>query len=150
MSNDVISYSAANHPGKHRERVSLTELFFGLFAAPIVWAGNLMVTYALGIHACYPGNRPVDQPVSGFGWVWPFLLACYLLSLAICAAAFVVSLRSWQVVGTESHGHWEQLTEVGEGRTRFLAICGMAFSMVFFSAVLFGLISVLIVPLCAF
>lgn len=150
MSDEMIAYSAAHHPGPHRERVSLTMLFFGMFAPPIMWAGNLMVTFALGIHACYPGHLPLSEASDGFGFVWPFVLASYLASLAVCVAAFVVSLRMFQVVGTESHGHWEHLTEVGEGRTRFLAIVGMAYSLLFFGAVLFGVPAVLIVPLCKF
>ncbi|HLH91985.1 MAG TPA: hypothetical protein VKX28_26435 [Xanthobacteraceae bacterium] len=150
MSDDMIAYSAAAHPGKHRDRVSLAALFFGLFAGPIVWSGNLMLTYALGNQACYPGDLPFQQPQNGFGWVWAFVLACYFLSLAICIAAFVVSLRSWRAVGTESAGHWGDLTDVGEGRTRFLAIIGMAFGMLFFAAVLFGVPAVLILPLCEF
>lgn len=69
-----------------------------------------------------------------------------MLALVICTGAFLVAVRSWRVVGTESHGHME--TEVGEGRTRFLGIIGMAFSVRFFCAVLFGLISLWIVQLC--
>ena len=37
---DDIAYSAAKHPGEHRDRVGWAELFYGLFAAPTFWAGN--------------------------------------------------------------------------------------------------------------
>jgi hypothetical protein len=54
MSDRFIAYSQARYPVPHPGRVSLTMLFYGLWIAPIVWAGNLMVTYALSVHACYP------------------------------------------------------------------------------------------------
>jgi hypothetical protein len=149
MSPDTIPYSAAHHPGKHRERVTLVALFFGLFAAPIVWAGNLMFTYALGAHACYPGHDPLNQPTQGFDFAWPLMLASYCVALVVCAAGFVVSLRSWLAVGSESEGHWHHLMEAGEGRTRFLGIIGMAFSLLFFFAVVFGVIVLAFEPLCA-
>jgi hypothetical protein len=39
--------------------------------------------------------------------------------------------------------------EKGEGRTRYLALIGMAFSVIFFAAVLFGALIFAIEPLCA-
>jgi hypothetical protein len=148
MSDEMIAYSAAGHPGKHRGRVSLGALMFGLFAAPIVWAGNLMVTYALASHACYPGDQPLARAIDGFDFAWPLILACYLVSLAVCAAGFAVSLRNWRIVGSESDGHLHHLTDIGEGRTRFLGIIGMGFSLLFFGAVLFGALTMAVETLC--
>ena len=149
MPPEIIPYTAAHHPARYRHRVGLVALFFGLFASPIVWAGNLMVTYALGIHACFPGRQPLSGPVQAIGFVAPLILACYLIALCICVASFAVALRNWRITGSESEGHMDDLVEVGEGRTRFLGIIGMAFSVLFFAAVLFGLISLWIVPVCA-
>ncbi len=150
MSEQVIAYSEARHPAQHRERVSLTALFFGLFAAPIAWAGNLMVTYGLASHACYPGPDPLDHVIEGFGFVWPLILGCFLVAMAICAAAGLVSYRNWSATGQESEGHVHHLMEKGEGRTRYLSVIGMAFSTLFFAAVLFGAIVLAIEPLCAY
>jgi hypothetical protein len=150
MAPEIIAFSEANHPGRHRDRIGLTALFFGLFAAPIAWAGNLMVTYALATHACYPGDAPLRQVISGFGFAWPLILVCYLLALAICAAAGAVSFRNWRITGREVDGHIHHLIEKGEGRTRYLSIIGMAYSTLFFAAVLFGAIVLAIVPLCAY
>jgi hypothetical protein len=146
---NTLAYSAAHHPAQHRERVGLTPLFFGLFSGPIVWAGNLMFTYALGAHACYPGRDPLNASIQGFGFAWPLILVSYCVALLVCAAAFAVSLRNWRLTGSESEGHWHHLMEVGEGRTRFLGIIGMAFSLLFFAALVFGIIVLAIVPLCA-
>jgi hypothetical protein len=149
MADEVIGYTAARHPGQHRDRVSLTALFFGLFGSPIAWSGNLMVTYGIATHACYPGPSPLDDVIHGFGFAWPLMIVCYVLALAICAAAGAVSYRSWLITGEEMHGHVHHLMEKGEGRTRYLALIGMAFSVIFFAAVLFGALIFAIEPLCA-
>jgi hypothetical protein len=148
MPHEMIAYSAAHHPGQHRARVSLAALFFGLFVGPIVWAGNLMVTYALATHACYPGREPLEQVINGFGFAWPLILVTYLLTLVLCAAGFVISLRNWRITGSESEGHHHHLVEVGEGRTRYLSIIGMAFSVLFFTVTVAGAVILAIVPLC--
>lgn len=148
MTDEIIAFSEANHPARHRNRVGLAALFFGLFASPIAWAGNLMTTYALSNHACYPGAEPLSQVIQGFGFAWPLILACYLAALAICLAAGVVSFRNWRLTGSEVEGHIHHLIEKGEGRTRYLGLIGMAFSTLFFAAVLFGAIVLAIIPLC--
>lgn len=148
MPDERIAYSAAHHPAKHRGRVGLAAVFFGLFAAPIVWAGNLMVTYGLGSHACYPAGRPLARAIDGFGFAWPLILACYLVALAVAAIAFFVAFRNWRLTGAESAGRVHHLVEIGEGRTRFLGVIGMAFSVLFFGAILFGAIVMAIEPLC--
>ena len=101
MSDEIIAFSRAKHPAKHRGRVGLAALFFGLFAAPIVWAGNLMITYGLASHACYPGALPLDS-ADGFGFVWPLILAFYFIALIVCAAGGYVSYRNWSVTGSEA------------------------------------------------
>jgi len=150
MANNVVDFSRAHHPATHRERVSLTALFYGLFAGPIVWAGNLMVTYALAVHACFPGVSPLNSPIRGFGFAWWLILACYVVALAVCGSAFFVSFRNWSATGSESEGHVHHLMEKGEGRTRYLSLIGMSFSVLFFFAVCYGIIILAIEPLCAF
>jgi hypothetical protein len=46
-------------------------------------------------------------------------------------------------------GGSHHLVEVGEGRSRFLAVCGMVTAGGFFIAIAFNTLSVLLVPLCA-
>jgi hypothetical protein len=145
-----IAYSAAKHPAPHRERVGLLALFYGLFAAPIMWAGNFMVNYGVLSHACYPGSGPLETTSADRGFAWPLTLAFYVLTLVVCASGFVVAHRNWKATGEESEGHTHQLMEVGEGRTRYLGIIGMAFSALFFLTSAFGLLIYIFEPLCAF
>jgi hypothetical protein len=130
-----LAYSLAEHPAPHRERVGLAALFFGLFAAPIMWAGNFMVDYGLASYACYPGDHPLSEPQPGLAFVYWLTLAFYVLTLGVCAGAFAISHRNWRMTGSE-------------GRTRYLGIIGMAFAVIFFIATLAGLLIYFFEPLC--
>jgi hypothetical protein len=149
MSEERIGYTAARHPSPHRGRVGLVALFYGLFIAPVAWAGNLMITYALATHACYPGHDPLVQIAPDFRFAWPLILALFLATLVLCASGFAVSLRNWSISGTESEGHFHDLLDAGEGRTRYLSVIGMAYGVVFFAVTVVGVIILAIIPLCA-
>lgn len=151
MTDDLVPYSQSRHPAPHRDRVGLAAAFYGMFAAPIVWAGNLMVTYGLVGHACYPGFEPLGEVVDGMEFVWPVVVACYFVTMLICASGFVVSHRIWRITGSEStreEDRWHHLLASGEGRTRYFALIGMGSSLLFFAAVLFGAFVPFILPLC--
>jgi heme/copper-type cytochrome/quinol oxidase subunit 2 len=146
---DYIAYSESKHPAPHADRVGLVALFYGLFAAPIMWAGNFMVDYGLVSYACYPGRQPLSAAQPGLGFVFWLTLAFYVLTLAVCASGFVVAYRNWAATGQELPGHHHHLIEAGEGRTRYLSMIGMAFSVLFFVASAFGILIYAIEPLCA-
>jgi hypothetical protein len=148
MAEELIAYSLAEHPAPHRDRVSLWSIFYSLFAAPIFWAGDLMVDFALVSHACYPGHQPLAAPTEGFGWVWAFVLAAGLVTLLLIASGGLVALRNWRVTGPP-HGHHHHLVEKGEGRTRYLGICGMGFALFFFVVTVTMTVALFFLPLCS-
>jgi hypothetical protein len=149
MDDDLIAYSLAHHPAPHRGRVSFSLILYALFAAPIVWAGDLMVGYGLVGHACYPGDVPLPQPTAGMGGVWPVVLACHLLALALIASGTVTAYVCWIRTGPP-HGHHHHLIERGEGRTRYLGIVGMGFGATFFLITALETLSHLMVPICTY
>ena len=142
-----IPYSAAKHPAPHRNRARLEHLAYGLFAAPIAWAGNFMIDYALLTHACYPGEQPLPEGEPGFGFAWWLAILFYVLTLGVCASAGYVSYSIWKEARQESEGHFHRLVEAGEGRTRFLAVVGIGFSALFVVATVFGIMIFVIEPL---
>lgn len=149
MSEEILAYSRAHHPGPYRARVSFAALLCGLFAAPIVWAGNLMVGYALAAHACYPGDTPLFSPVGYLHYVWPLVLACHLFALVLIAGGWLVAYRNWRVTGPpESHHH--HLLERGEDRTRYFGIVGMGFATMFFMIVAGQTIAMGLIPPCLY
>jgi hypothetical protein len=60
-----------------------------------------------------------------------------------------VALRGWRATAQESPGPAHHLMEAGEGRTRYLSMIGMGFSLLFFVASVFGILIYAIEPLCA-
>lgn len=149
MSDDIVAYSLAQHPAPHRNRVGLGTIFYGLFAAPIFWAGDLMVGFGLVGHACYPGDLPLGRPAAELHFLWPLVLACHLLALVLIASGFLVSLRNWRVTGPPE-GHAHHLMERGEGRTRYFGIVGMGFAVMFFMIAAGEAIAMALVPLCSY
>ncbi|MBV9757265.1 MAG: hypothetical protein JO047_09445 [Alphaproteobacteria bacterium] len=145
---ELIPYSLSHHPAPHRDRVGLFAIMYGLFASPIMWAGHLMLNFGLGSHACYPGDVPLAPGDSGAGWAFPIILAFDIVAIAVIAAAIIVSYRNWRVTGQEWHGHRHHLVEVGEGRTRFLGIVGVAFGAMFLLITVTDTVTLAMVPLC--
>ncbi|HZT19435.1 MAG TPA: hypothetical protein VFA23_08520 [Dongiaceae bacterium] len=145
---DHIAYSAARHPAPHRARVGPGAIAYGLFAAPIMWAGNFMVDYALLSHACYPADRPLAGGQGGPGYLWWLTLAFHGLTLLVCVSGFLVSLRNWKRTGREQEGHAHHLMEAGEGRTRYFGVIGMSFAVLFFIAAGVSMMIYAFEPLC--
>lgn len=146
---DYVAYTASKHPAPHATEVGLAPLFYGLFAAPIMWAGNFMVDYGLVSYACYPGSRPLAEAQPGLAFVFWLTLAFHALTLVVCASAGFVAFRNWTATRYEAEGHAHHLVEAGEGRARFLSFIGMAFSTLFFAATVFSILIYAIEPLCA-
>lgn len=146
---DYVAYSLSKHPAPHRDRVGLGALFYGLFAAPIMWAGNFMVSYGLVNYACFPGGEPLPGGQPGLGFVYWLTLAFYVLTLCVCASGFVVSHRNWRMTGSGPIPRDHDLLGFGEGRARYLAVIGMSFSALFIIATAAGILIYVFEPLCA-
>jgi hypothetical protein len=71
-------------------------------------------------------------------------LVCLLLPLAGMAVAFL----SWRATREEKPGGTASMLEMGEGRTRFLALCGLLGSALFVLATLFDSAMIIGVPTC--
>lgn len=140
---------ADSHPAPHRHRVGIGTLTFNVLAAPSVWALRLYVNYGLASRYCFPGQQPRPVVPRGPGWIWPTLLALDLLTLALAAMSIVLSYRNWRLSRQEMAGRTGDLLEIGEGRTRFLALWGMVIGAGFAVATGFDLIALLWIPLCA-
>jgi hypothetical protein len=137
---------STRHPAPHRHEVSLFALGFGLAAAPLAWAAQTIIGYALSSHACFPGDTPRTAPLyAGAGQI---ALAINLIAIMVAAVAWAAAYRSWQATRDENDGQLHRLVEIGEGRTRFLALCGVLTSLGFLVAMIFASVAILLVPLC--
>jgi hypothetical protein len=141
----MAAHSAA-HPAPAEHRVALAALWFGLFGAPTIWSIQLMLNYALVAHACYPASEPLSAPV--FGGLRGTVIAASVVALAIALSAAATAWRSWSATRHEHHGGEEALLEVGEGRTRFMALAGLLVSGLFILGVIMNSIPLFIIQPC--
>ncbi len=143
MSEPDLPLVTIRHPVANRYRVGLLALAFGVAGAPLAWNIELLVGTAVSGHQCFPRYAPLALPM--WGGTWWFLLALSLAAIALGICAALVSWRSW----TRTRDEHPDAAHGGEGRTRFLALCGLLTSGLFLVVLLFTLAAVLMVPLCS-
>lgn len=143
-----VSASLA-HPAPHRHKIGLSSLFFGFWGGPIAWIGQLVVNYGLSSQVCFPGRTPLTAVPVGARWITPALLTLDAAAILIGVVAAVVASRTFAATRDEMEGDYHHLLEVGEGRSRFLALCGLITAGGFVLIMLFNTLSLILVPLCA-
>jgi hypothetical protein len=148
---------AAQHPAPARGHVRISALLFGFFGGPAAWTVQTLVNLPLTSHACFPQLEPVSTPV--FGDVRGVAFALSLAAVLTCAAATLVSWKTWSKTRAEhqgstgagtSHAQSAALLETGEGRTRFMAASGLMLSTVFLLVTIVSTITIFIVSPCGF
>ena len=146
MDTGAQSPVSINHPAPHRKRVGLAALLFGVAAAPFAWNSQMLVSSSVAGYVCFPHATPLSTPVWG-GWQ-PVLFAIAGVSIALAIVGGLVSWRNWRRTFNERPGSAHHLLDLGEGRTRFMAMCGMLASALFVYALLFGITALWLVPAC--
>ena len=136
------------HPSPHRDRASIALLMLGLFGGPAAWTGQLLVSYGLTSYACFPGPTPRDALPPGWAWIDPGLTILGALALVVALAATIMSWRIYARTRAEMQGRTNDLLDIGEGRSRFLAFCGVLTSGAFVTVILFETLSLYLVPPC--
>jgi hypothetical protein len=140
--------AAPNHPAPQQHRVGLPALWFGLFGAPAAWAAQLISNYALMSHFCYPRDTPLASPT--FGGVRPLAIVIAAILLLVAVAALFVALHSWNATRYRRDSEHREIAEIGEGRTRFMAMAGILVSGIFVYGVLMAGIPLIAMPVCQF
>ena len=126
--------------------MSLATLLFGACTAPIFWLGQLMLGYAVSRPS--PATRRPSPSLAASGPLRATLLAFDTVAIAAAAAGGVVAFGAYGKFVMKRRQN-EAAMEIGEGRSRFMALWGVMSSMGFFCAILFGAIASISVPLCA-
>src|SRR5665213_571339 len=138
-----------DHPAPHRHRVSPWLLLAAMAAGPFGWIVQLVVGYGWAGLACYSGHAPrLRPPPGGWGGEHAGLVALNLVCLAIALAGAALSFRNWRRVRGEKSGGARSLLETGEGRTRFLATCGVLAGLAFAVAIAFNTAEPLVIASC--
>lgn len=139
--------TGTGHPAPHRDRASLAALAFCLFAAPIGWALHLLVNYSIAGYACSgAASFGVQTLTASDNLKAIFLVDLGAIVLTIVAAYVAFSL--WHRTKEEKEGDANHLVHAGEGRTRFLAFCGLMTSALIGFAVAIDAIGSMVGPPC--
>jgi len=83
-----------------------------------------------------------------FSGLWDVLLTINGAALVVGVLAISIAYRNWRAARREAGGDPQLLIERGEGRTRFLAMCGLLVGCGFVIATLFSSVALLISPVC--
>lgn len=111
-------------------------LIAALAAGPAAWALQLIAGYGLSSLACFPHDRPITQsPPPGWSGEPALLMAINIACLLLALAGASLSYAGWRGAA-------------GQGRSRFLAVCGVMSGLGFALAILFDTASILGVPAC--
>jgi hypothetical protein len=146
---DTTARGTSPHPSPHRARVGSPALLFAFGAAPAAWLLQLVVNFGLAIHPCFPQAVARTEPLAASSSDRPALLIVNLLAIAVALLGSGLSWRYWRGTRSEAGGATPQALGAGEGRTRFVAVCGLMAGAGFLVAIVFGTISLFMVPLCA-
>ncbi|MBW0004466.1 MAG: hypothetical protein JO216_13355 [Hyphomicrobiales bacterium] len=140
--------TAEAHPAPHRRRVGLFALAFPVLAPPLAWSAHLVINFSFSSHACYPDGAPLRIPEAGAGWLWSLLLLTDVAGMVIGLAGALVAWRNWKLTSQELAETGPPLAEIGEGRTRFLAMWGVLIGIGFSAATLFDFVGLWVLPIC--
>jgi hypothetical protein len=136
------------HPAPQRHHVGLPALWFGLFGASAAWAAELITNYALMGHFCFPRDTPLASPTFGGVRALAIVIDAVLLIVGVCA--LLVALHSWNATRYRRNDEHHEVAEIGEGRTRFMAMAGILVSGIFVYGLLMAGIPVIAMPVCTF
>jgi hypothetical protein len=134
---------AVGHPSPARHRVNPLLLALALGAPPAAWLAQLLLAFAPASYFCWFGVT-ATPPV----WLGPLAVSANLVAIVAAFAAFAVALRIVRQTGPEHGDNTAGLIEIGEGRTRFLAIWAAFIAVVFAIAILANTLSLHLVALC--
>jgi hypothetical protein len=140
------SASSPPHPAPARHTVSNFALGFGLLAAPFAWAVDEMALYFVASRLCEMKTYNVTETLARA--TSPWFIAISVVAFIVALAGVWVACDSWRRSRNEKEGSGHHLVEVGEGRTRFLAMTGMVTSIGFAIAFLFIFSQMFVAPLC--
>jgi hypothetical protein len=141
-----MSAPAAVHPAPAVRGVTPPALWFGLFGAPVAWSLQLLASYALVAHGCYPDAQPMTMPV--VPGLKTLVLGTGVAALAVALLAGGSAWRSWRATRHEPEGEHEALLEAGEGRTRFMALAGLLLGAVFVLGIVMNVVPLLLLRPC--
>jgi hypothetical protein len=112
-------------------------LWFGLFGGPAAWSVQVLTSYTLMAHACFPGLDALAMTQSSLAR--PAGLVVTAVMLLVTLVALNVSIRGTASVTPEAHGYAETAAVSHRGTARrYLAFGGILFgALILYNAIVF-------------
>jgi hypothetical protein len=120
-------------------------LLFGLFAAPLAWAVQLVASYALAASSCFSGGVAKAASAAGIASRLPMLMMA-IVCIAIAVAGLVMSTRERRAAVAAGSAHALNTRHVA--RSRSLASAGILCSTLFLAAIAYSIVMLLMSPQC--
>ncbi|WNO52701.1 hypothetical protein [Stakelama saccharophila] len=141
--------SLSHHPAPQAEKISSWMAFFMVFGGPAAWFVQLCIGSVMASWPCFPNMHRLDEPLHGYQWTRGGAAILLVVAALVAALAAWTSWRKLQQVRGEREGGHRELSEVGHGRTRFLALWGTITGVSFTIATLATLVAFVWMPRCA-
>ena len=135
-------------PAPPPKRAPLRESFYALFGGPVAWLVQLGAGHGLAGDPCVVGGLRALASAKA-NWTWPAMTSLIVAAALVALASLAVSWRAYRRTRRTAQGNEPLSLATVAGRTRFLALCGVALGGGF--AVSTGLTAVgfLTLPRCA-
>jgi hypothetical protein len=142
----IIAAHGVDHPAPGRANVNPFLLGFAVVGAPISWSLEMLVSFPISAYACFPKDEPLPAPaIPGLSGI----LTCVGIAFFLAGVlATVASVICWRQTRNENASVAKHLLEVGEGRTRFIALCGLIVSIGFLIALIFETTALYLIRSC--
>ena len=141
--------SLSHHPAPQRDRTSSLETLFGLLGGPGAWFIQLCVCVTFANWPCFPLDERRMLPLHDYDWTLEAIVVVSIAAILIAVSAAAVSASIFRRTRDEANATPEQLLTVGSGRTRFIALWGMALGSVFALAIAMTTVAFWVLPRCA-
>ncbi|MEO7680481.1 MAG: hypothetical protein ABIS14_07280 [Sphingomonas sp.] len=128
---------AVSHPSPAKGNLPRWRVIAGVTLAPAAFALQVVASYIVAADACGAGRAPDLS-----------LVVINLVALIATVAGLLVAIANFRATRAEKPGGHQDVQEIGEGRTRFLAYCGLCASGIFGLAVIIQLTSILTLSSC--
>ena len=129
---------AVRHPAPARAQVPSWRMLGALLLAPASFSLQIVVSYVVAADLCPTGISP--RP-------WLFLISG-LATLGVLSG-WALAYFNWTRTRGEREGGAQRTAEVGEGRTRFLALCALWASTIFLLSLAVELTAIVTLGSCA-
>jgi len=128
---------AVSHPSPAKGDLPRWRVMAGVTLAPAAFSLQVIASYVVAADRCAVSDAPALS-----------LVAINLLALLAVLTGLGIAIANFSATRSEKSGGHQATQEIGEGRTRFLAYCGLCASAIFGLAVIVQLTSILTLSAC--